>query len=342
MKKILTIVLFILLFLCICGCSKTNDNEIEQNIENNNNKNDDINEIAETSIDEIQDSIPIFPIWVESKETIKIRAGSSTSYNRVGYVRPGDKFKVFERIENENYTWNRIGENEWIADDGTWLTDVTETRDNKFNLFSFKKLPSSVTIDHLEYSKDRIISTIYIDIYKDSSENIVGYNEIWNYGTDKASNHPGDIYRFGTIQHPYYGKGVKHEYDVNGNIILEKLSNSFTKEYVYNESEKLVKIINYQSGYPSLDLAIVSHFEYNDSNIVEKQYWQDNELITNYTYMLNGSIVFQYGGYVGDVEDTSSVVSQLYSSYRFDLDGDIAETFDLGGDHCYINSLYKY
>jgi hypothetical protein len=115
-----------------------------------------------------------------------------------------------------------------------------------------------------------------------------------------------------------------------------------TKEFLYDESGKLVAIINYQSGYPSLNSAIVSRFDYEDNSIFEKQYWQDTELEEYYIYELNGNMAFQY---MNSIDKNSGAIlddSRLYSFYRFDSDGDIIEVFDLNGDHCFIDFLYNY
>ncbi len=350
MKKFFTIIFSFLFLFCLISCSKTktDDNQV-MDVNENNQINQEGNTAEEIDIgveEETQNEVSVFPIWVESKETIKIRSGSSTSFDRIGYAKPGDKFMVFEQVENEGYTWNRIGRNEWIADDGSWLNRINGTTNGRQNLFSFTKLPNSIKTNYIEYSKDRVITTWFCEFEKDSSGNITGYNEIWNYDTEGSSDHPGDSYRFGTIQHPCYGKTTKHEYDAKGNIVKETLNTSYggvmTKEFLYDESGKLVAIINYQSGYPSLNSAIVSRFDYEDNSIFEKQYWQDTELEEYYIYELNGNMAFQY---MNSIDKNSGAIlddSRLYSFYRFDSDGDIIEVFDLNGDHCFIDFLYNY
>lgn len=55
-------------------------------------------------------------------ESINIRKDASASSEKDGTVTQGQSVDVYETKEVEGYTWYRIGENQWIASDGTWLT----------------------------------------------------------------------------------------------------------------------------------------------------------------------------------------------------------------------------
>ena len=45
--------------------------------------------------------------------------------NKHGYVYKDDKVTAYETVNNQGYTWYRIGENRWIADDhGKWIKVV--------------------------------------------------------------------------------------------------------------------------------------------------------------------------------------------------------------------------
>jgi|GEM_PF-4039328 len=44
--------------------------------------------------------------------------------NKVGTVNKGETYTVYETKNNEGYTWYRIGNDQWIADDGTWTEIV--------------------------------------------------------------------------------------------------------------------------------------------------------------------------------------------------------------------------
>ncbi len=58
--------------------------------------------------------------------SIRIRSKPSTSGEKLGVLRPVDGYNyyrslfVYEKTENEGYTWYRIGEDRWVADDGSW------------------------------------------------------------------------------------------------------------------------------------------------------------------------------------------------------------------------------
>jgi len=44
--------------------------------------------------------------------------------NKVGKVKKGEKYKVYaidESLNDESYVWYQIGDNQWVADDGTWM-----------------------------------------------------------------------------------------------------------------------------------------------------------------------------------------------------------------------------
>lgn len=53
---------------------------------------------------------------------LNIRSSASTSSDKKGKVQKGDTKDVYETKTAEGYTWYRIGTNQWIADDGTWVT----------------------------------------------------------------------------------------------------------------------------------------------------------------------------------------------------------------------------
>lgn len=44
--------------------------------------------------------------------------------NRVGTVKNGEIYEVFDSVYNDGYAWHQIGEDQWIADDGTWTIIV--------------------------------------------------------------------------------------------------------------------------------------------------------------------------------------------------------------------------
>ena len=51
-----------------------------------------------------------------------IRSDASTSSNRIGNVKNGKTYPVYEQKENGGYTWYRIGQGRWIAGNPAWVT----------------------------------------------------------------------------------------------------------------------------------------------------------------------------------------------------------------------------
>lgn len=54
-------------------------------------------------------------------EDLNIRTGPGTNYNTTGVLKKGNTAKYYEVKSAGGYTWYRIGDNSWIANDGTWL-----------------------------------------------------------------------------------------------------------------------------------------------------------------------------------------------------------------------------
>ncbi len=61
-------------------------------------------------------------IWIDV-DKINVRSTPTTSEdNKVDTVTIGQQLSVYEITENEGYTWYRIDEDRWIADNGSWVT----------------------------------------------------------------------------------------------------------------------------------------------------------------------------------------------------------------------------
>ena len=60
-------------------------------------------------------------ITIISETPINIRTGAGTSYDKVSQTSPGSAYDVYETAQAEGYTWYRISDNAWVADqDGQW------------------------------------------------------------------------------------------------------------------------------------------------------------------------------------------------------------------------------
>ena len=53
--------------------------------------------------------------------SVNIRQKPTTSSEILGETHKGDRFYAYETTEAEGYTWYRIGENRWVADNGKWF-----------------------------------------------------------------------------------------------------------------------------------------------------------------------------------------------------------------------------
>ena len=76
---------------------------------------------SESSID--RESV-LYQIRIKSE--IRIRPSASTSGSIIGHVYEGDICNAYEMITANDYTWYRIGQNQWIADDGTWTERIND------------------------------------------------------------------------------------------------------------------------------------------------------------------------------------------------------------------------
>lgn len=53
---------------------------------------------------------------------LRIRKGPGTFYSANGFVEDGKTYNVYEKTTGEGYTWYRIGEEQWVAGKGNWIT----------------------------------------------------------------------------------------------------------------------------------------------------------------------------------------------------------------------------
>lgn len=52
---------------------------------------------------------------------LTIRNGAGVSFEYVDLAEPDATYDVYETAEADGYTWYRIGENQWVPSDGTWI-----------------------------------------------------------------------------------------------------------------------------------------------------------------------------------------------------------------------------
>lgn len=54
-------------------------------------------------------------------DSLRVRTGHSTGDSVLGFVQNGAIYNDLETYKDNNYTWHRIDDGQWIADDGSWL-----------------------------------------------------------------------------------------------------------------------------------------------------------------------------------------------------------------------------
>ena len=83
-------------------------------------------------------------------DNLRVRTGHSTNNQAMGFVQNKGIYNDLETYSDGTYTWHRIDEEQWIADDGTWLEILSVT--------DYKKLYES-SLDTIE-SLNKQISTL--------------------------------------------------------------------------------------------------------------------------------------------------------------------------------------
>ena len=115
-----TISLFILSFLLLSCSSVNNDTKTDESFADGGPQ----NKIEENEAASQEDAFDEFSVLV-TVPTINVRSNpdSKNDNNKVDKVHMGETYAVFEQIKDSDYTWYRIGEDRWIANDGTWCIE---------------------------------------------------------------------------------------------------------------------------------------------------------------------------------------------------------------------------
>lgn len=71
-----------------------------------------------TQVVERNENIPQIRVIVDN---LRVRTGHSTNSSVLGFVQNKGIYNDLEVFKDNNYTWHRIGEGQWIADNGSWL-----------------------------------------------------------------------------------------------------------------------------------------------------------------------------------------------------------------------------
>lgn len=129
MKTLINKTIILLMLIILCGCSHVNF--IYAPDDNYNSYNEDYYiDYEEEIYDEpsYNEQYGFYSIYVNG--TMNIRDTYSTQGSVVGRLAEGSRINAYEEVNNENLTWYRIGGNEWVANDGTWLSVTSEYTNN--------------------------------------------------------------------------------------------------------------------------------------------------------------------------------------------------------------------
>lgn len=118
MKKAFCSLIFLLV---LTACSAADNNNVPAgsngvSVQTNESK-EPAPELQESAFEELSVLITV--------KTINVRRDPSTDSkgNIVGKVHMGEMYTVFEQSKDKDYTWYRIGDDQWIANDGTWCVE---------------------------------------------------------------------------------------------------------------------------------------------------------------------------------------------------------------------------
>ncbi len=94
---------------------------------------------------------------------LRVRKGAGTGYSVVGVTQDGGTYNVYEVVQDDFYTWYKIGSEQWIASNGSWVTYTKkeETKKDESNKNdNVDVVPSNQyeTIDALEENRKMIAS----------------------------------------------------------------------------------------------------------------------------------------------------------------------------------------
>ena len=128
MNTIRRIVSLLVLCLLLASCSSANnDIETSESVSSDEAQNKTEESEAASNKDAFDEYFVLITV-----PTINVRSNpdSKNNDNKVDKVHMGETYTVFEQTRDSDYTWYRIGEKRWIANDGTWCVEYG-TEDKK-------------------------------------------------------------------------------------------------------------------------------------------------------------------------------------------------------------------
>lgn len=60
-------------------------------------------------------------------EQLRVRKEHNTTSEAIGYAKKDGIYNVLDKYKDNKYTWYKIADNQWIANDGTWIKELPVT-----------------------------------------------------------------------------------------------------------------------------------------------------------------------------------------------------------------------
>ena len=232
---------------------------------------------------------------------LRIRKGPGTGYSTIGVAQDGGSYYVYEVKQDDQYTWYKIGNDQWFASTGNWVTYTKKEEMNKDNTSkedSSKKdtdvVPSNQyeTIDALEENRKMIASIQNVQFNEDSHVVTISGTALFR----KMNAMSGE---------------VKHD------LIL---TNADTKKSIVipctteNSNEQLL------SGYTTSAVKFTTSFDLDDFDL--NNYYigirvTNNGNVGYYSFLLNGTD-YDYS-YTKSDETYVKLFADASSNYRYSL-----------------------
>ena len=255
---------------------------------------------------------------VKAEKDIELleRPSMETRYIR-GILKKGDCFEIYEQINYEGKTWDRIATDIWFVESEDSYSTIESIPEIDIHVGAFDK-PTKFAIDSsiatLSYKGDELVSIQLSDPYYGSTGNDQYFHQ-----------YPGLIPEYD------FGPGVTTTYDNSGRIIEQSYvghSSTIHRSYIYDDKNRIISIdIWYKSPGDSGNLEF---YEYSDDGKLIKQFSDSTAYNNRYTYgdefEYNGNLVFNYYSFYSYCEEFSSFRG-FQQLFRYDSSGRLIQIY---------------
>ena len=191
--KIYKILIIILLICLVSGCTQEKtEPEIQNHIEEPKQEENTDSQTTQETFDE-------YSVLIAAK-VINIRSNpdATNKENITGQVYMGETYTVLEQTKDDKYTWYRIGEDKWIANDGTWCIEFGNNSNNYPYVLNKEEIEAFLQTVYTGghcfsgYNKDHMECS-FINIFVEP-ESIFDCNIL--FGTTCGSGSLADVYHY--------------------------------------------------------------------------------------------------------------------------------------------------